>query len=160
MYATYPIESRPWHEQCKEWPSISAHRERGREATQNIGGSTGTVASQKPGQFADLLMNNGWSCLWRGHPVQPTDHLMPLGSRRRRVLGSRTGLTAPPPPPTPLCFVRVSQLERGAQGARRLLGLWTVPPEHGQGKGPPGGALHERRMGMMGGKWSAGPRLE
>ena len=25
-------------------------------------------------------MNNGWSCLWRGHPVQPTDHLMPHSS--------------------------------------------------------------------------------
>ena len=24
-----------------------------------------------------MLMNNGWKCLWRGHPVQPTDHLMP-----------------------------------------------------------------------------------
>ena len=44
---------------------------------ENIGGSTGTVAEQKPGQFAELLMNNGWNCLWRGHPVQPTDHLMP-----------------------------------------------------------------------------------
>ena len=23
-------------------------------------------------------MNNGWNCLWWGHPVQATDHLMPL----------------------------------------------------------------------------------
>ena len=45
----------------------------------NIGGSTGTVAEQKPGQFAELPMNNGWNCLWRGHPVQPTDHLKPGG---------------------------------------------------------------------------------
>ena len=44
----------------------------------NIGGSTGTVAQQKPGRNVEnLLMNNGWKCLWRGHPVQPTDQLIP-----------------------------------------------------------------------------------
>ena len=26
----------------------------------------------------NLLKNNGWKCLWRGHPAQPTDQLKPL----------------------------------------------------------------------------------
>ena len=35
-------------------------------------GSTGTVASQKPGvTVLNLLKNNDRNCLWRGHPVQP-----------------------------------------------------------------------------------------
>ena len=25
----------------------------------------------------NLLKNNGWKCLWRGHPAQPTDQLKP-----------------------------------------------------------------------------------
>ena len=36
----------------------------------------------------NLLKNNGWKCLWRGHPAQPTDQLKP----RLRGLGSRTEL--------------------------------------------------------------------
>ena len=27
----------------------------------------------------NLLKNNGWKCLWRGHPAQPTDQLKPPG---------------------------------------------------------------------------------
>ena len=47
-------------------------------ATANTGRSTGRVAYQKPGRDAvNLLENNGWNCLWRGHPAQPTDHPKP-----------------------------------------------------------------------------------
>ena len=46
----------------------------------------------KPGQLAE---NDGWNCLWRGHPVQPTDHLMP----------------PPPPPPTPPHPLKVGTAE-------------------------------------------------
>ena len=38
----------------------------------NTGGSTNTVAEQKPGcEAVNLLMNNDWKCLLRGHLVQP-----------------------------------------------------------------------------------------
>ena len=30
----------------------------------------------------NLLKNNGWKCLWRGHPAQPTDQLKPLSKLR------------------------------------------------------------------------------
>ena len=29
----------------------------------------------------NLLKNNGWKCLWRGHPAQPTDQLKPRGDQ-------------------------------------------------------------------------------
>ena len=48
-----------------------------KEGILGIGGSTGTVASPTPEHCVNLLMNNGWNCLWRGHPVQLTNHLMP-----------------------------------------------------------------------------------
>ena len=34
----------------------------------------------------NLLKNNGWKCLWRGHPAQPTDQLKPPTA----VIGSLT----------------------------------------------------------------------
>ena len=34
-----------------------------------------------PPKKKKVLMNDGWNRLWRGHPVQPTDHLMPSPKR-------------------------------------------------------------------------------
>ena len=31
----------------------------------------------------NLLKNNGWKCLWRGHPAQPTDQLKPPETKTR-----------------------------------------------------------------------------
>ena len=41
----------------------------------------------------NLLKNNGWKCLWRGHPAQPTDQLKP------RPPAGPPPPAAPPPPP-------------------------------------------------------------
>ena len=41
-----------------------------------------TVTGQPPPPMGDHAENIGWNCLWRGHPVLPTDHLMPMGDRR------------------------------------------------------------------------------
>ena len=34
----------------------------------------------------NLLKNNGWKCLWRGHPAQPTDQLKPTSTDHILVL--------------------------------------------------------------------------
>ena len=47
-----------------------------------------------PGRPMNLLKNNGWKCLWRGHPAQPTDQLKPgdLCTVSNHLVWYRTGL--------------------------------------------------------------------
>ena len=45
----------------------------------------------------NLLKNNGWKCLWRGHPAQPTDQLKP-SQRGRGLLASLEAKRRDPPP--------------------------------------------------------------
>ena len=68
-----------------------------------------------PPNLPCLLKNNGWKCLWRGHPAQPTDQLKPtspvslLGvtaspsgvplTGAQKGGGPGKGLERPPPPP-------------------------------------------------------------
>ena len=42
----------------------------------------------------NLLKNNGWKCLWRGHPAQPTDQLKPPTSAHPHLPGTPPSFAA------------------------------------------------------------------
>ena len=62
----------------------------------------------------NLLKNNGWKCLWRGHPAQPTDQLKPQGAFGPLLLwggvASKSEGTAHP------CFPEVTTRAKAEKG--------------------------------------------
>ena len=57
----------------------------------------------------NLLKNNGWKCLWRGHPAQPTDQLKP---RRPLSITAAVGYLGVDPQTKNNCFRRRAQNTR------------------------------------------------
>ena len=103
----------------------------------------------------NLLKNNGWKCLWRGHPAQPTDQLKPpapgkgvceregasFGSLSKEPLLKGREVEKPPPPPPTFTFSPTLRLAVGRRHrwqrcgcqARWLCGrsLWPPAPHGG-----------------------------